>query len=142
MSFCDKLEAYLTKEGYAPEKTEFGLHFKFESLDFLHIRDEQDELFFNCFFPQIFKAEDDAAKADVLEALNNANLQMKCAKGAIHPDGFVWVGVESLLSDNYDLDDVLHKRLRANRQGRCPTTSVSTRARKYFVFNSRFLATA
>ncbi|MCF0235930.1 MAG: YbjN domain-containing protein [Bacteroidaceae bacterium] len=111
MSFCDKLEAYLTKEGYAPEKTEFGLHFKFESLDFLHIRDEQDELFFNCFFPQIFKAEDDAAKADVLEALNNANLQMKCAKGAIHPDGFVWVGVESLLSDNYDLDDVLHKAL-------------------------------
>lgn len=110
MAFCDKLNEYLVKEGYAPEATEFGLQFKFESLDFIHLRDDQDELFFNLFFPQIFKAEE-GTLADVLSALNAANLQVKGAKGSLHPDNFVWVGIESLLSENYDLDDILHKAL-------------------------------
>lgn len=113
MAFCDTLFEYLKKEGFCPEQTEFGLQFKFESLDFIHLRDD-DELFFNVFFPQIFKA-DEGAQGDVMTAINAANLQTKVAKGALHPDNFVWVGVESVLSENYDLDDILHKSLNMMR---------------------------
>ena len=100
MAFCDTLFEYLKKEGFCPESTEFGLQFKFESLDFLHLRDENDELFYNLFFPQIFKAEENTQQ-DVLTA-----------KGALHPDNFVWVGVECVLSENYDLEDIVPKSLK------------------------------
>ncbi len=110
MAFCDNLHEYLAQEGFLPEKTEFGLQFRSESLDFIHFRDDNDELFYNLFFPQIFKAEE-GTQADVMTAINNANLQTKVAKGALHPDNFVWVGVECVLSENYDLSDILHKTL-------------------------------
>ena len=51
MAFCEKLEEYLKKEGFCPEKTDFGLQFKYETLDFIHFRDDQDENFLNLFFP-------------------------------------------------------------------------------------------
>ena len=38
MAFCDKLEEYLKKEGFCPEKPDFGLQFKYETLDFIHFR--------------------------------------------------------------------------------------------------------
>ena len=111
MAFCDTLFEYLKKEGFCPESTQNGLQFKFESLDFLHLRDENDELFYNLFFPQIFKAEENTQQ-DVLTALNMANLQTKAAKGALHPDNVVWVGVECVLSENYDLEDIVPKSLK------------------------------
>lgn len=55
MTFIEKLQEYLKKEGYLPELTEFGLQFKSENLDFLSFKDDQDELFLNLFFPQIFE---------------------------------------------------------------------------------------
>mgnify|MGYP000700255316 FL=1 len=111
MAFIETLQEYLKKEGFLPELTEFGLQFKYETLDFVSFKDEQDELFLNLFFPQIFKAEENTQQ-DVLTALNMANLQTKAAKGALHPDNFVWVGVECVLSENYDLEDIVTKSLK------------------------------
>ena len=63
MAFCEKLEEYLKKEGFCPEKTDFGLQFKYETLDFIHFRDDQDENFLNLFFPQIFELGDVVPRA-------------------------------------------------------------------------------
>ena len=53
MAFIETLQEYLKKEGFLPELTEFGLQFKYETLDFVSFKDEEDELFLNLFFPQI-----------------------------------------------------------------------------------------
>lgn len=110
MAFCDNLEEYLKKEGFCPEKTEFGLQFKYETLDFIHFRDDQDENFLNIFFPQIFEVTAEN-RADVLDAVNKANADVKVAKGAIRFENAVWAGVEMLLSDNFDLGDIVPRSL-------------------------------
>ena len=99
MAFCDKLEEYLKKEGFCPEKTDFGLQFKYETLNFL-----------NLFFPQIFE-ETEENRADVYAALNKANADVKVAKGAVRFENAVWAGVEILLSDNFELGDVVPRSL-------------------------------
>lgn len=110
MSFCENLSAYLTKEGFQPEATEFGLHFKVQGLDFVHFQDDKDELFFNLFFPQIFPVTEEN-KADVLVALDAANNEVKLAKGAVRFGNAVWVGVEYLLNEGYDLDALVKRSL-------------------------------
>ena len=110
MAFCDKLEEYLKKEGFCPEKTDFGLQFKYETLDFIHFRDDQDENFLNLFFPQIFEVTEEN-RADVYAALNKANADVKVAKGAVRFENAVWAGVEMLLSDNFELGDVVPRSL-------------------------------
>ena len=49
MAFCENLSAFLTKEGFQPEATEFGLQFKFQGLEFVHFKDDNDELFLNLY---------------------------------------------------------------------------------------------
>ena len=71
MAFIETLQEYLKKEGFLPELTEFGLQFKYETLDFVSFKDEQDELFLNLFFPQIFEVNDEN-RQDVLAALDQA----------------------------------------------------------------------
>ena len=110
MAFCEKLEEYLKKEGFCPEKTDFGLQFKYETLDFIHFRDDQDENFLNLFFPQIFEVTEEN-RADVYAALNKANADVKVAKGAVRFENAVWAGVEMLLSDNFELGDVVPRAL-------------------------------
>ena len=70
MAFIEKLQEYLKKEGYLPELTEFGLQFKSENLDFLSFKDDQDELFLNLFFPQIFEVTQEN-RQDVLVAIDS-----------------------------------------------------------------------
>lgn len=110
MASCDTLSEYLKKEGFCPEPTEFGLQFKYQTLDFIHFRDEEDELFFNLFFPQIFQVTEEN-RIDVLAAIDRANAEVKVAKGSIRFGNAVWVGVEMLLSDNYDLGDIVPRSL-------------------------------
>ena len=110
MAFIEKLQEYLKKEGYLPELTEFGLQFKSENLDFLSFKDDQDELFLNLFFPQIFEVTEEN-RADVYAALNKANADVKVAKGAVRFENAVWAGVEMLLSDNFELGDVVPRSL-------------------------------
>ena len=110
MAFIDNLSAYLTKEGYQPEATEFGLHFKVQGLDFVHFKDDNDTLFFNLFFPQIMPVTAEN-KADVLVAIDAANNDVKLAKGAIRFGNAVWVGVESLLNEGYDLSTIVPRCL-------------------------------
>lgn len=110
MAFTEKLEEYLKKEGFVPEKTEFGLQFKFETLDFVSFRDDQDELFLNLFFPQIFDVTDEN-RQDVLSALDKANAEVKVAKASVRFGNAVWVGVEMLLSENFDLGDIVPRSL-------------------------------
>ena len=110
MAFCDKLEVYLKQEGFCPEKTDFGLQFKSEPLAFIHFRDDQDENFLNLFFPQIFEVTEEN-RADVYAALNKANADVKVAKGAVRFENAVWAGVEMLLSDNFELGDVVPRAL-------------------------------
>ena len=110
MTFCENLSAYLTKEGFQPEATEFGLHFKVQGLDFVHFKDDNDALFLNLFFPQIFPVTAEN-KADVLVALDAANNTVKLAKGAVRFGNAVWVGVEMLLNEGYDLDALVKRSL-------------------------------
>ena len=110
MAFCDKLEEYLKKEGFCPEKTDFGLQFKYETLDFIHFRDDQDENFLNLFFPQIFEVTQEN-RQDVLVAIDRANNEVKVAKGSVRFGNAVWVGVEMLLSENYDLNDIVPRSI-------------------------------
>ena len=110
MTFCENLSAYLTKEGFQPEATEFGLHFKVQGLDFVHFKDDNDTLFLNLFFPQIFPVTPEN-KADVLVAIDSANNDVKLAKGAIRFGNAVWVGVECLLNEGYDLNALVPRCL-------------------------------
>lgn len=110
MTICDSLEAYLKKEGFCPEKTDFGLQFKYETLDFVHFKDDDDELFLNLFFPQIFEVTE-KNRADVLAALNRANMETKVVKGVIRFENAVWAGVEILLSEKFDLGDIVPRSL-------------------------------
>lgn len=110
MSFIENLSAYLTKEGYQPEATEFGLHFKVQGLDFVHFKDEKDELFFNLFFPQIMPVTNEN-KADILVAIDAANNTVKLAKGAVRFGNAVWVGCEMLLNEGYDLSALVPRCL-------------------------------
>lgn len=104
MALHDTLMAFLTKEGYAPQSTEFGFQFKYQGLDFLHFKDEQDELFFNLFFPSIFEVTPEN-RADLLTAIDKTNAETKVAKGSIRFENSVWVGVEMLLPKTYDFND-------------------------------------
>ena len=110
MSFCENLTAFLTKEGFQPEATEFGIHFKVQGLDFVHFKDDNDPLFLNLFFPQIFPVTPEN-KADVLVALDAANNEVKLAKGAVRFGNAVWVGVECLLNEGYDLSALVPRCL-------------------------------
>ncbi len=110
MAFIEKLEEYLKKEGYLPEMTEFGLQFKSENLDFLSFRDDQDELFLNLFFPQIFEVTEEN-RQDVLVAIDKANTEVKVAKSSVRFNNAVWVGVEMLLPETYDLGDIVPRAL-------------------------------
>ena len=82
MAFIETLQEYLKKEGFLPELTEFGLQFKYETLDFVSFKDEEDELFLNLFFPQIFEVTDEN-RQDVLAALDRANSEVKVAKASV-----------------------------------------------------------
>lgn len=110
MTFCENLQAYLTKEGFQPETTEFGLHFKVQGLDFVHFKDDNDTLFLNLFFPQIMPVTAEN-KADILVAIDAANNEVKLAKGAIRFGNAVWVGVEYLLNEGYDLNAIVPRSL-------------------------------
>ena len=92
MAFIETLQEYLKKEGFLPELTEFGLQFKYETLDFVSFKDEEDELFLNLFFPQIFEVTDEN-RQDVLAALDRANCEVKVAKASVRFGNAVWVGV-------------------------------------------------
>ena len=112
MSFCEQLSAFLTKEGFQPEATEFGLQFKFQGLEFVHFKDDNDALFLNLFFPQIFPVTPEN-KADVLEAINTADNDVKLAKGAIRFGNAVWVGTECALSEGFDLKAIVPRCVNA-----------------------------
>ena len=107
MAFIETLQEYLKKEGFLPELTEFGLQFKYETLDFVSFK---DELFLNLFFPQIFEVNDEN-RQDVLAALDQANSEVKVAKASVRFGNAVWVGVEMLLSENFDLGDIVPRSL-------------------------------
>ena len=110
MSVLENLTAFLAKEGYKPEATEFGLQVKVQGLDFVHFKDDNDTLFLNLFFPQIMPVTAEN-KADVLVAIDSANNDVKLAKGAIRFGNAVWVGCECLLNEGYDLSAIVPRCL-------------------------------
>ena len=110
MAFIETLQEYLKKEGFLPELTEFGLQFKYETLEFVRFKDEQDELFLNIYFPLICEVNDEN-RQDVRAALDQANSEVKVAKASVRFGNAVWVGVEMLLSENFDLGDIVPRSL-------------------------------
>ena len=110
MSVLENLTAFLAKEGYKPEATEFGLQVKVQGLDFVHFKDDNDTLFFNIFFPQIMPVTEEN-KADILVAIDAANNTVKLAKGAVRFGNAVWVGCEMLLNEGYDLSTIVPRCL-------------------------------
>ena len=53
----------------------------------------------------------DENRQDVLAALDRANSEVKVAKASVRFGNAVWVGVEMLLSENYDLGDIVPRSL-------------------------------
>lgn len=110
MAFIEKLQEYLKKEGFLHELTEFELQFKYETLNFISIKDDQDELFLNLYLPVNLEVTDEN-RQDILTALDQANSAVKLAKACIRPGNVVAIGVEMLLSENYDLNDIVLRSL-------------------------------
>lgn len=104
------LYSYLNEQNFQPEATEFGIHFKVQGLDFVHFKDDNDPLFLNIFFPQILPVTAEN-KIDVLIALDAANTEVKLANGAVRFGNAVWVGVETLLNEGYDLGAIVPRCL-------------------------------
>ena len=107
---------YLKAEGLQPEETRFGIYFKYQMLSFLIFHEEDDSQFFRMALPGVCDV-DEKNRADVLEATNAVNLQMKVAKAFI-PDDDVWITTEQLLDADPKYDDIIPRSLQILVQAR------------------------
>ena len=103
---------FLAEEGFRPHETPFGIAFKFEGLNFLYIKDEEDEQYFRLMMPAIFDITEDNEDM-VLRILNEVNGNIKVVKLYTmdvedengKPERSVWVAFEILADTTPELKD-------------------------------------
>jgi hypothetical protein len=105
----DELLEYLATEGLRPNKEEFGIHFRYQMLDFLVFWDEGDDHFLRVSIPNIFDV-DDNNRFDVLMVCNELNKQRKVIK-AIATEDSVWITAEQLLDQTPVYQDIIPRTL-------------------------------
>ncbi len=108
---------FLEQEGYKPEiDSEGDVAFKKEGFSYF-IQVTEDREFFKVVFPAFYEIESVAEHFLILQAVEQANREVKVAKLVIVGD-YVWAVAESFVSDQSDIEDIFDNSLLALRVGR------------------------
>ena len=105
----------LRSQGIASKKSDLGLNFTYEGLNFLLWNDADDPMFFRLTLPGIFDVKDENF-AKAIMACNNVNWNYKVVKAVLYEyeDGkekgaSVWLCYEQQLDTKPDMDDVFSR---------------------------------
>ena len=96
--------AVLKSEGFQPKEDEASVTFKYQMIDYLHIKDEDDQ-YLNLYIPSIFQVDDDNRMA-VMQTMNHINNLHKVVKLVLNDD-HVWVCFEEKLPKDAEIDELL-----------------------------------
>ncbi len=108
---------FLEQEGYKPEiDSEGDVAFKKEGFSYF-ISVTEDREFFRVAFPGFYKIESVAEHFLVLQAVEQANREVKVAKLVIVGD-YVWAVAESFVNDQSEIEGIFNNSLLALRAGR------------------------
>ncbi len=105
MKMTDKVLAELQKQGFLPQREDFGIVFKYQMVNYLYFENKEDDEYFNLYIPYIFEV-DKENMADVLTTINAINNAMKVVKLVVNDD-HVWACFEEELPKDASLEDVL-----------------------------------
>ena len=109
---------FLAEEGFRPHETPFGIAFKFEGLNFLYIKDEEDDQYFRLMMPAIFDISEDNEDT-VMRILNEVNGSIKVVKLYTmdienengNPETSVWAAFEILADTTPELNDIVPRAI-------------------------------
>lgn len=104
MEMIDKIMAALKSEGFQPKMDDVSVTFKYQMIDYLHIKDE-DNQYLNLYIPSIFQVDDDNRMA-VMKTMNSINNLHKVVKLVLNDDQ-VWVCFEEKLPEDTEIDELL-----------------------------------
>ena len=116
---------YLAEEGFRPHETPFGIAFKYEGINFLYFKDEEDEQYFRLMMPAIFQVTEDNEEM-ILRAMNEVNSSIKVVKlytmdmedEQNQKDTSVWVAFEILADSTPELTDFVPRAIALLQGGR------------------------
>lgn len=101
----DNVMEVLQKQGFLPQREDFGIMFKYQITNFLYLFDENDETYFSMYVPYIFEVDDENID-DVLKAINIINNEMKVLKLVVNANN-VWCCFEEKLTENTDIEEIV-----------------------------------
>lgn len=101
----DNVMEVLQKQGFLPQREDFGIMFKYQITNFLYLFDENDETYFSMYVPCIFEVDDENID-DVLKAINIINNEMKVLKLVVNANN-VWCCFEEKLTENTDIEEIV-----------------------------------
>ena len=105
MRMIDNVMEVLQKQGFLPQREDFGIMFKYQITNFLYLFDENDETYFSMYVPCIFEVDDENID-DVLKAINIINNEMKVLKLVVNANN-VWCCFEEKLTENTDIEEIV-----------------------------------
>ncbi len=105
MKMTDKMLEELQKQGFLPQREDFGIVFKYQMVNYLYFENKEDDEYFNLYIPYIFEV-DKENMADVLTTINAINNEMKVIKLVVNDD-HVWACFEEELPKDASLEDIL-----------------------------------
>lgn len=105
MRMIDNVMEVLQKQGFLPQREDFGIMFKYQITNFLYLFDENDETYFSMYVPYIFEVDDENID-DVLKAINIINNEMKVLKLVVNANN-VWCCFEEKLTENTDIEEIV-----------------------------------
>ena len=105
MKMIDNVMEVLQKQGFLPQREDFGIMFKYQITNFLYLFDENDETYFSMYVPYIFEVDDENID-DVLKAINIINNEMKVLKLVVNANN-VWCCFEEKLTENTDIEEIV-----------------------------------
>jgi hypothetical protein len=105
MKMIDNVMEVLQKQGFLPQREDFGIMFKYQMINFLYLFDENDETYFSMYVPYIFEVDDENID-DVLKAINIINNEMKVLKLVVNENN-VWCCFEEKLTENTDIEEIV-----------------------------------
>jgi hypothetical protein len=104
MEMIDKIMTALKSEGFQPKMDDVSVTFKYQMIDYLHIKDE-DNQYLNLYIPSIFQVDDDNRMV-VMKTMNSINNLHKVVKLVLNDDQ-VWVCFEEKLPKDTEIDELL-----------------------------------
>lgn len=105
-----ELTAYLEAQGLQPQVEDFGIHFRYQMLNFWFLTDEKDQQYLRLVMPGVMDV-DENNRTDVLEACNSVSNFMKVAKCFISDNNDVWIACEQLLDQDPKLENIIPRSL-------------------------------